>query len=355
MSQFGLTQLDSLLNFSKLHLLIFNSNWKLRELHPNHHSFLGWDEVDIETFEFNNNFLDPNHIDLEKFLGHFQEKNYVVKNYYWRNADQQISGPFETYFRIKKESGFIQSVMAFVKISDEPIKIEITPDIKQRIYLADQLPGIIHNIATPLGTISGHLELLLKKYPQSEEFKQLLKISHRIKSILLNLNNKIKYERSETPRELDLNQLIQKEVDFLNADPFFNHQVEKNLKFERNLPTTNITYLSLSGILSEFYQFFRKLINEDQIYVLQVETTFERDMIGLFVNFLGDFQIPETLNFRFPVKLEGDANQIAQQQVDGLDLVFLSYCLRKNSGILEITGRREMLTLRLNLHVSNQS
>jgi hypothetical protein len=197
--------------------------------------------------------------------------------------------------------------------------------------------------------------LLLKKYPQSEEFKQLLKISHRMKSVLQNINSKIKYERLDTPQELDLNQLIQKEVEFLNADPFFYHQVEKNLKFERNLPTISINYFSVSGILSEFNQFFRKLINEDQIYVLQVETTYERDMIGLFFNFLGDFQIPETLNFRFPVKLEGDANQIAQQQLDGLDLEFLSSCLRKNSGILEITGRREMLTLRLNLYASNQS
>jgi len=80
MSQISVTQLDSLLNFSRLHMLIFTPKWKLAGLHPNHRSFLGWDENDFEAFRFNYNFLDPNNLDISTFLGHFQNKTYVTRN-----------------------------------------------------------------------------------------------------------------------------------------------------------------------------------------------------------------------------------------------------------------------------------
>ena len=64
---------------------------------------------------FYENFLKPNSIDLAAFLGHFQQKNYVVKNYYWRDSEKRITGPFETYFRLRREDNHLKMIMAFIK------------------------------------------------------------------------------------------------------------------------------------------------------------------------------------------------------------------------------------------------
>ena len=106
-------------------------------------------------------------------------------------------------------------------------------------------------------------------------------------------------------------------------------------------------YSSLSGILGEFYYYLRRFVKEVNEYTLQVETLLEYDRLGFHLNFLGDFQIPSELSVRFPIDLEGEANQIALQSVEGLDVIFLAYCLKKISGYLELTGRKDMMKLRL--------
>ncbi len=329
-----------------MHLLIFTPQWKLSGLYPNHRSFLGWSEEDISKFDFEGGFLRANQIDLQKFLGHFQQKNYVIKNYYWRNATGNVSGPYETYFRIKKEKGLIRGLMAFVKLVDRPDMIEFTPEARQKIFLSDLLPELVHDVFNPLGIIVRQVELLQKKFPDSAEYTNLLKATYQVRSILQNLNYKLKNEKMDQRTDINVNQVIKEEIKFLNADSFFKNQVEKNLKFNTSIPRCPINYLSISGVINEFYRFFRKLVKEDQFYVLQVETLFDNDNIELYFNFLGDFQIPNDVNFRFPVLIQGSANQIVQNKIDGIDVVFLAFCLKKIDGNLEIVGRKELLTLR---------
>jgi signal transduction histidine kinase len=347
MNQYNPSHLDGLLKFSNMHLLIFSSKWKLVELHPNHRGFLGWEETDISAFEFKHSFLECNRMNLEEFLGHFQQRNFVTRKYYWRNAADEIVGPFETYFRMKKEKGLISNIMAFVRLMERPRWIEFPPQVKQKIFLSELLPELIRQILNPLSAMIGQFELLLRKSPESAEYKKLIKLSHQLKSILQSLTYKITHETENQLTEINVNQLIQEEIKFLNIDAFFKQQVDKNLKFNSDLPKCFTSYISLSGIINEFYQFFKKLSKDDQIYVLQVETSSEKDNIDIYFNFLGDFRIPDDLNLRFPIQLQGYAPQLTQQEIVGIDTVFLSYCLNKNNGYLEIIGRRELLNLHL--------
>jgi hypothetical protein len=346
MSHLGITQLDSLLHFSGMHLLIFSAEWKLVELRPNHRTFLGWDEADFQAFRFEQNFLSPNSIELSEFLGHFQQKNYLIKNYYWRDANQHVNGPFETYFRLKKDHGLLKLAMAFIKIQAHSDKLEILPEDKHKLYLAEPLPGLIHNVFGPLGTISGRIEILKNKYPQYREFDELLKMTQRIQKSLKNVSYKMTNERQSQPVFIDLNEFLKEELIFLQSDLFFRHQVTRNVKFNPHLPKGRTFYASLSGILSEFYYFFRKFIFDDQEYLLQAETFSEERKIGFYLNFLGNFQVPQDLNIHFPFDLQGDAHWVARQQLEGLDIPFLAYCLTKNEGTLEISGRKDMMTLR---------
>ena len=347
MNQFRLTQLDSLLNFSKLHLLVFTPQWKLIRLHPNHRSFLGWDEGDLKTYKFEENFLKPNSIDLATFLGHFQQKNYVVKNYYWRDSEKRVTGPFETYFRLRKENNYLKTVMAFIKLDHGNEKLEIPPGEKNKIFLSEPLPGLLHNLFGPLGSISGRLEVLINNNPQSDEFQDLLQLTLQVQEYLKILRYKLTNERHSQPILLDLNKFIKQELLYLKSDQFFKNQVKVNVKMDPRMQKSRLLYAPLSGILGEFYYYLRGFVTEESEYTLQVETLLEYDRIGFHLNFLGDFRIPSELSVRFPIDLEGEAKQIALQSVEGLDVIFLAYCLQKISGYLDLTGRKDMMKLRL--------
>jgi len=212
MNHFGFTQLDSLLNFLKLHLLVFTPQWKLTGLHPNHRSFLGWDAGDLKTYEFEENFLKPNSIDLATFLGHFQQKNYVVRNYYWRDFENRITGPFETYFRLRKENNNLKNIMAFIKLDHGNEKLEIPPDEKNKIFLSEPLPGLLHNLFGPLGAITGRLELLKNNNPEAREFEELLQLLSQVQENLKILQFKMAHERHAQSVPLDLNMFIRQEL-----------------------------------------------------------------------------------------------------------------------------------------------
>jgi hypothetical protein len=308
---------------------------------------LGWDEGDTKIYKFEDNFLKPNSIDLATFLGHFQQKNHVVKNYYWRDSERRVTGPFETYFRLRKEENHLKAILAFIKLDHGNEKLEISPSDKNKIFLSEPLPGLLHNLFGPLGSISGRLEVLQNKNPQSDEYQDLLHLTLQVQESLKILRYKLTNERQSQPILLDLNEFIRQELQYLKSDLFFKHQVKVNTKMNLRIQKSRLMYASLSGILGEFYYYFRRFVKEENDYTLQVETLKEYDRLGFHLNFLGDFIIPSELSVRFPIDLEGIASQIALQSVEGLDVIFLGYCLQEISGYLELTGRRDMMKLRL--------
>ncbi|GAB4377036.1 MAG: hypothetical protein Kow0042_24140 [Calditrichia bacterium] len=347
MNGLAASQLDIFLTFSDLRLLVFSSQWKLIDLRPAHRNFLGWDETTIDSFNFNQNFLEPNHLQISEFLGHFLQKEHALKNYYWRDIHEQISGPYETYFKIKKEKGQIKSLMAFVKMTGKVDRVMIEPQKKYSYFLGLMLPGFIHNLNGPLGTLTGRIELLNIKYQKIAELNELLKMGFKLQNIIENLSFKLVNERYFQPVEINLNRLLREEITFLQADLFFKHQVTVQEKFFNNIPQFRMYYLALSGVLSECYHFFRNFVYEDQEYSLHVGSFCEDKQAGYYLNFLGEFRIPENLSLRFPISLSGDAVKMAQSNVEGLDTAFLTYCLKYNQGFLQVTCRKEMLTMRL--------
>ncbi len=347
MNGIGTSQLDIFLNFSEVHLLVFSSKWNLVDLRPHHRYFIGWDETTIEAFKFEKNFLRPNHLTLQQFLGDFQQKDYVIKNYYWRDVNGQVLGPYETYFRLKKENGQIRSLMAFVKDDGLSEKVSISPHDKYLMFLSKLLPGLIHNINGPLGTLTGRIELLNFKYQNIKELDEMLKMGFRIQNLLENLSFKLINERYFQPVEINLNRLLREEIKFLSSDLFFKHQVQKNERFEPNIPQFRLYYLSISGVLSECYYFLKKFVYEDQEYVFYINSFFEKGNAGFMVKFLGDFHHADDIDMHFPFSLEGDARKMARENFKGLDTAFLTYCLRLNHGTIQLSGRKELFALRL--------
>ncbi|GAB4338807.1 MAG: hypothetical protein Kow0037_23180 [Calditrichia bacterium] len=347
MNRMGASHLDVFLTFSDLNLLLISNDWKIQELKPGYRRFMGWDATTIRNFDFHRHFLAANELSLSEFLGHFNHQDFVVKNYFWRNMNGDVAGPYETFFKLKKEFGQIKSVMAFVKTSSRATRVEINPAQKYNLFLAQLLPGLIHNINGPLGTLLGRVELLQIKRPELKELSEVLKMGFRLQDMLENLTHKLVNERFGQPVEINLNRLLREEMKFLNADLFFKHQVELQEKYTNNIPQFRMHYLALSGVISECYHFFRNFVFEDQEYAMEVGSFLEGSSTGFYLNLMGEFRIPENLALRFPINITGDAVKIAQSRIEGIDTAFLAYCLQINKGFMKISGRKDMMTFRL--------
>ncbi len=137
--------------------------------------------------------------------------------------------------------------------------------------------GLAHNINSPLSAIIMTAEMAQSNHPDIADFDDILMASSRIREILSNLMTKSRFEQSSEQMEIDVNQLIQTELKFLEANLFFKHSVECEVQLDRNLPT-------IKGVYSHFSQCFQNILanaldsmSETQENKLVVKTVLDDD------------------------------------------------------------------------------
>jgi PAS domain S-box-containing protein len=116
--------------------------------------------------------------------------------------------------------------------------------------------GIAHNINTPLMGIYGAAQLLKMKHPEMQDLEDVdgvITQVERINAIIRNLMWKSRQEQDTTFQEINLNQLLQEELKFLEADMEFKHNVIKVFSFADNVP-------SIMGRYSDFSQSLMNIV-----------------------------------------------------------------------------------------------
>ena len=132
--------------------------------------------------------------------------------------------------------------------------------------------GLLHNLAGPLSTIRStaelmdrHLRPLLRQAPPAQlgleawpsslqhGMTRIVEQVDQITATARDLLAKLRDEAGLHYSPLDLNEIILREVKFLDNDPFFKHKVEKDLALEPDLPP-------VWGLYSDFAQSFRNLL-----------------------------------------------------------------------------------------------
>jgi PAS domain S-box-containing protein len=109
--------------------------------------------------------------------------------------------------------------------------------------------GIAHNINTPLMGIYGAAQLIKMKHPELQDLGDLdgvIQQVERINGIVRNLMWKSRQEQDTSVQEINLNQLLQEELRFLDADLDFKHNVAKTFRFADNVPTILGRYCDFS-------------------------------------------------------------------------------------------------------------
>jgi PAS domain S-box-containing protein len=113
--------------------------------------------------------------------------------------------------------------------------------------------GVAHNINTPLMGIYGLAQVIKMKHPEIEDIDGVLAQVERINGIIRNLMWKSSQESQQTVQPLNLNQLLQEELRFLEADMDFKHNVEKSVQLADDIPP-------IMGKYSDFSQSLMNII-----------------------------------------------------------------------------------------------
>lgn len=102
--------------------------------------------------------------------------------------------------------------------------------------------GIAHNLQNPIQVLLGHLELMRMQGKFGDKLEPLEQASRNIQDIIDTLLTKIHLERNVEIVEIDINKLLERELNFLDGNLFFKHEVKKIREFSENLPPVHGKY-----------------------------------------------------------------------------------------------------------------
>ena len=147
-------------------------------------------------------------------------------------------------------------------------KVSASHALYESARLGELLPGIIHNLSTPLSGVIGGIQLLetrslsiaeaIEKLdestnPQWREVVEQLKrnqknielISRNAESLtglLRNIVTRINRSSLKTPDIYSINQLVEMELRFLESDLTFKHRVKRSIQLVGDLPALRCIY-----------------------------------------------------------------------------------------------------------------
>ena len=346
MDTFVSSQFDDFLRFSRLKLLQISPRGELVSLRPRNGDFLGWHSENRRQFNFTDHFLQPNHMTLKLFLKLLEDKEYVDEYFLWKTAGGNLSLPLPCFFRLVRTPKKEQNILVFVRDGEQASRVQVPVSEKRWLYQARYLPGLIHNINGPLGTVMGRIELMQYKHPELRELDELVRVGYRLQAILDNVSFKISQEKSDRPTEVNFNRFLREELTFLNCDLFFKHQVEKVSEFGENIPQFRARYVSLSNAFAECYQFIRQFVDEQKEYVFILKSFLAGNQVGYTIDFLGEFLLEGAQGAQLPVALEGDYLELARSRVPGLDTYYLCLCMADHDAILSLNCQPNQIRVR---------
>ena len=330
------SQFDEFLNFSDLFLLQISFRGDLVNFRPRGKEFWGWSFENRLEFNFVEHFLKPNNLNLDMFLKLIADEDFAIKNFKWKSPAGKISSPHLAFFRSSDVNETNKHILIFIKIkaASAPIKFPIRD--KRYIFQAKNLPGFIHNLNGPLSAILGRIELLQLKHPNIPEFEEIVTVGYKLQSFMDNLSFKIQNEYDTNNCMVNLNRLLREEVKFLNCDLFFKHHVEKISDLSTNIPDFATNYFSISGVLSECYQFIRQFVDEQKEYVFNLRSYANGNNVGFAFEFTGEFKNHGNNGTSLPFSFDGGSLEVLKISTQSLDKNFLAKCLELNKGELSL-------------------
>lgn len=174
---------------------------------------------------------------------------------------------------------------------DEQVKEIMSKEIAASY--GESIQGFIHNLNTPLSTILGGLDILKKHIEKDQEkgvpsyeayVTRVTKITGAVRNVIKIVKNTMSRSRDENRADkidLDINKMLAQELEFLEANMFFKHQVDKKFSFAENIPTFRAIYSDISQIIINIIQNALDAMWNSPAKELHIATSFDYDNIYL--------------------------------------------------------------------------
>lgn len=334
---------NSLLDFARLTTIVFKVSGSAVRFRPVNDEFLGWTKENISRLTLQQHFLDVNGLTIEAFLASFQ-KGRINDHYLWATASGGHSQPLSTLWHALTDQEGHQLLVAVINYHDVSDGLMSNSEAKKYYYQAFHLPGFIHNLSGPLGTLTGRTELLRYKYPEIRDLEVMINTARDLRSMLQNFNRKISSEMLSAEIQVNLNRFLHEELQFLRSDQFFKHQVTKEENLSNTVPEFPIRYFSLSCLIMELYYFFRQFTDDQAKYTCKVNSFHKDRQIGFQFILEGDFLTTGKLGTALPFVCTCNYRRLSQLKQTSLDVELLRQCLKYHKGELQLDCQPGRLT-----------
>ncbi len=154
--------------------------------------------------------------------------------------------------------------------------------------------GISHNLNTPIAIIQANAELLKMKHPDMKEADKILQQTQRMAQLINTILSKGRKEQERAEVVIDLNELIQQELEFLNANLYFKHHIEKEFHFDPNLPKIRGVYSDFSQGITNIIQNAIDAMYQAPVRKLTITTQWDGEKIEIKISDTGH-GIPEEI------------------------------------------------------------
>jgi len=190
--------------------------------------------------------------------------------------------------KLGKCIAIINDITELKRLQEEKRKIEAKLWQEYRLAGIGRLAGgIAHNLRNPLAVLNLGLQSLKRKGVEPEQVDRLLKQVERINQIVENLSLKTKEEVEKSKKRFDLNELIKRELETLEFDQFYKHQVEKKIELCPKPIVIEAVYSDFSNAISHILRNAIDAMMESEKKILGVRTWEDEEKIYIEISDTG--------------------------------------------------------------------
>jgi len=179
-------------------------------------------------------------------------------------------------------------------------------------YIGNSIKGVAHNINTPLSAVIGRAEMLQMRINKifqmhksnfrdediakcMKDINILLENSNKVSAIVKNMMKKSINAESNKIMKLKLDAILFDELEFLNADMFFKHNINKKYCIQKNAPPIMGVYCHFSNCFLEILENSKNALADTELKNICVELSYTDDSITLQISDTGCGISPDTL------------------------------------------------------------
>ncbi len=339
---------DILLLTGKMVLLHFTTQGKLESISPAGAAFFGWKNGNLDKFNLNSHLLNRNEISAENFRQILKSDTKKERLLSWQTPDGDETPPLPVTWLRPGESGR-EGIAALIKLENNSAANKNSFMEKIFQQQAHFLPGFIHNLNTPLGTMFGRAELLRFKHPDLPDLGEIIDTGYQLQQTISGFNKKINRERYQETIEISINQFLEESKSHLRSDLFFKHHVECQLSLADNLPPYSGNYAALSGLFMEAYLFLRRFVDEEKSYQGLIRSSRKDAEIVIAFQISGEFTNLSNNPEKILIESGKKNKQNSVTEKYNLDLNFLYACFADLPGKLLLDLGEQILSFQISL------